>query len=68
MPNKKQWVIFVCTVAVLILELIVIPLSLDAAIGFAPNINGLLFVGLTAFVGFFLYRVAGKAKSKKYND
>ena len=67
MPNKKQWVIFICTVAVLILELIVIPLNLDPVIGFAPNINGLLLIGLTAFVGFFLYRVVGKAKSKKSN-
>ena len=68
MPNKKQWVIFICTVAVLILELIVIPLNLDPVIGFAPNINGLLLIGLTAFVGFFLYRVVGKAKSNKSND
>lgn len=68
MPNKKQWVIFVCTVAVLILELIVIPLNLDPVIGFAPNFNGLLFIGLTAFVGFFLYRVAGKAKGKKSDE
>jgi hypothetical protein len=70
MPNIYQWIVFICTVILLFLEIA----ALDFVGGgrragpFHYQVNALLLVALTAGVGFFLYRVAGKAKKKKSND
>jgi len=69
MPNIYQWIVFICTVAALFIEIT----DFDFFRGGTrtsplPNIEAFLLIGLTSFVGFFLYRVAGKVKKKKSND
>jgi glycopeptide antibiotics resistance protein len=63
MPNVYQWIVFICTVIVLFLEITNLNFG-----GRTSRIDTLLLVALTVGVGFFLYRVAGKAKKKKPND
>jgi hypothetical protein len=71
MPNIYQWIVFICTVIVLFLEITTLDF-IGGGRGRSGStfyrIEPLLLVALTAAVGFFLYRVAGKAKKKKSND
>jgi hypothetical protein len=76
MPNRYQWIVFICTVVILLLEITaddffafnVFDFNIGRRGQFVPNIQAFLLFGLTAFVGFFLYRVAGKAKSKRLSE
>ena len=66
MPNKYQWIVFACTIVVLVIEIN----DFDFLYSYTQTykIESFLLVAITAFVGFFLYRVAGKFKGKKSDD
>jgi hypothetical protein len=66
MPNIYQWIVFICTVVALVFEATTFRFTSGRPELY--RIDSLLLVAITAFVGFFLYRVAGKAKKKKSND
>ncbi len=69
MPNVYQWTVFVATVIILVLEITNFQFSVSGRGGFGfYRIEPLLLVALTAAVGVFLYRVAGKARGRKKQE
>ncbi len=71
MPNIYQWIVFVGTVIVLVLEITNFKFIGGGGKWDPPSsylIEPLLLVALTVGVGVFLYRVAGKARGRKKQE